>query len=157
MNSMWNDKKTYLMSVVKYRSDWDCSADEHICQNGGGAHRCQNIISPPLSPPDLSIVRSRAAVRALLIALVIVSESRLSDNSPERFLPHPLSLPLIVAQMHNPTHSPILNNTYWSRLLFHVTNSSVLLFIHMGQFLQDEENGRFVTFFKEERSCGQTW
>ena len=73
---------------------------------------------------------------------------------PERFLPHPLSLPLIVAQMHNPTHSPILNNTHWSGLLFHVTNSSVLLFIHMGQFLQDEENGRFVTFLSDPGKAG---
>ena len=42
---------------------------------------------------DLSIVRSRAAVRALLIALVIVSESRLSHNSLKGFFPtHSLSL-----------------------------------------------------------------
>ena len=64
-----------------------------VIKSTHGGAPCQNIISRPLSPPDLSIVRSRAAVRALLIALVIVSESRLSHNSLKGFFPtHSLSL-----------------------------------------------------------------
>ena len=90
---------------------------------------CSALSKYYFTPPDLSIVRSCAAMRAAIDrALVIASESRLSTIPLKGFFSPTHSPCAIVAQMHNPSHLPISNNTYVDNFGFVCHHHIIVIF-----------------------------